>query len=95
MSPLQGPVAVVIDAEQPGFSHYGAGKGVYRCQYTVQCSTVQYSTEYSSSQYLYRCQYHPGFNHAVLLVGYGSTPGMGDWWKVSDILTDLDLDLSV
>ena len=86
MSPLQGPVAVVIDAEQPGFSHYGAGKGVYRCHYsTVQCSTVQY---------LYRCQYHPGFNHAVLLVGYGSTPGMGDWWKVSDILTDLDLNLS-
>ena len=50
MSPLQGPVAVVIDAEQPGFSHYGAGKGVYRCQYsTVQYSTVQYSTvQYST-----------------------------------------------
>ena len=44
MSPLQGPVAVVIDAEQPGFSHYGAGKGVYRCQYTLQYSAVQYST---------------------------------------------------
>ena len=51
--------------------------------------------QYSTVHYLYRCQYHPGFNHAVLLVGYGSTPGMGDWWKVSDILTDLDLDLRV
>ena len=50
---------------------------------------------HSTVLFLHRCQYHPGFNHAVLLVGYGSTPGMGDWWKVRDILTDLDLDLNV